>query len=435
MNNQDVTKVLDFLQNPGYIKKGKYWIALKLGVSVESVQIAKKILKENVGSQDDFTTLLTEDIKPPFVEKAQAPISDTNTNNIKENKYYEESSLSVDNLTGKITSVIISDFNPKDDIEVANLHKIDLTKYRIDSYYSKRSFSGKFAHTVLARKRVVDEVTIKELMSNFSFTPKMITKEDIIINDIFAQGKMCVFNVTDFHLDKMDVKYRTVEDRIAELYKVIDSLLFQAYRYTKIDKLVYQVGSDFFNTDNWQGGTTKGTPQDNSISWDKAFKLGLEVNLTILNKLRQFTDVLEVVLVCGNHDYQKSFYMTQALEIYFREDKKVIFNSSADYRKLVTYKNIFLGFNHGDCKVDMLPTVFSKEFTKQWGEATCHVIHTGDKHHYSVKEYQGIRIKGFPALTGTDRWHNNSNYINSIRSVVVNIYSDNSQVAEFEECI
>ena len=423
--NQDVIKVLEFLKNPGYVKKGKYWIANKLGVNVEAVKEAKRLRNMDVSDQQVSLRQLANSIKLPTKSvPSNIPIP-----------IYEESSRTVDNVLGKITSVVITDFEPKDDIEIADLHKIDLTKYRIDSYYSKRSFSGKFAHTVLARKRVLDPVTVKEIMSDYTFTPKVMTKSDIMINDNFQEGHMCVFNVTDFHLDKMDVKAKSVEQRVQELYDVIDSLLYQAYRYSRIEKLVYIVGSDFFNTDNWQGGTTKGTPQDNSMSWDAAFKLGLDINLTILNKLKQFTEKLEVVLVCGNHDYQKSFYMTQALELYFRNDENVVFNSSADYRKAVTYKKVFIGMNHGDCKVDMLPVTFSKEFTKEWGNATCHVIHTGDKHHYSVKEIQGIRIKGFPALTGTDRWHNNNNYINSIRSVVVNIYSEDSQVAEFEKCI
>lgn len=407
----DLTKILEFLKNPGYLKKGKYWIAAKLGVSVEQVKEAKKLLNQYPVAETISSTKaeLTQDL--------------------------ERSSRSVNNIKGEITSVVVLDFEPKDDEEIARLHKIDLTKYSIDSYYSKRAFAGKFAHTVLARKRKVDEVTVKSVMNDYVFEPKLIEKKDILINEDFVEGKLCVFNVTDFHLDKMDVKRRSTEERIQELYSVVDSLLFDAYRYCKIDELVYFVGSDFFNTDNYQGGTTKGTPQDNSMPWDEAFKVGLDVNITILTKLRQFTNKLKVVLVCGNHDYQKSFYMAQALQMYFRADSGVEFDVSADYRKAVTYGKVFIGANHGDCKVMDLPLIFAKEFPMLWGNATCHVIKTGDKHHYSVAEIQGVRVKKYPSLSGTDRWHDRNNYINSIRSVIVNIYDKNSQVAEFERSV
>ena len=133
--NQDVIKVLEFLKNPGYVKKGKYWIANKLGVNVEAVKEAKRLRDMDVSDQQVSLRQLANSIKLPTKSvPSNIPIP-----------IYEESSRTVDNVLGKITSVVITDFEPKDDIEIADLHKIDLTKYRIDSYYSKRSFSGKFA--------------------------------------------------------------------------------------------------------------------------------------------------------------------------------------------------------------------------------------------------------------------------------------------------
>lgn len=408
--HSDVLRVVEFLNKKGYKKKGNYWLAVKLGVPIEVVKEARKLITPTV------TTSVS----------VSAPSSpDT----------HAQTSRSYSVSTGVLSSTIELDFEPKDDEEIARLHKVDLTKFEIKTYYSKRSFSGKFAHTVLSQRRKIDEVTTKAIIGDFAYVAPKLTKDDIIINDTYDEGKLCLFNVTDFHLDKLDVKGISVQERVQQLYDVIDNLLYKSYRHTKIEELVYVVGSDFFNTDNYQGGTTKGTPQDNSMPWDEAFKLGLEININILTKLRQFTERLNVVLVCGNHDYQKSFYMAQALQMYFRLDENVIFDISSDYRKVVTYKKVFIGLNHGDCKVTDLPLVFAKEFPKEWGNATCHVICTGDKHHYSVLEIQGVRIKKFPALTGTDRWHNRGNFINSIRSVVVNIFDEDSQEAEFEKAI
>jgi len=408
--HSDVLKVVEFLNKKGYKKKGNYWLAVKLGVPVETVKEARKFITPTV------TTSVS-------VSAPSSPDTPAQT------------SRSYSVSTGVLSSTIELDFEPKDDEEIARLHKVDLTKFEIKTYYSKRSFSGKFAHTVLSQRRKIDEVTTKAIIGDFAYVAPKIQESEIHINNSFDEGKLCLFNVTDFHLDKMDVKGVSVQERVGQLYSVIDDLLFKSYRYTKIEELVYVVGSDFFNTDNYQGGTTKGTPQDNSMPWDEAFKLGLEININILTKLRQFTERLKVVLVCGNHDYQKSFYLAQALQMYFRLDDNVIFDISSDYRKAVTYKKVFIGLNHGDCKINDLPLVFAKEFPREWGNATCHVVCTGDKHHYSVAEIQGVRVKKFPALTGTDRWHNRSNYINSIRSAVVNIFNEDSQDAEFEKAI
>ena len=61
-----------------------------------------------------------------------------------------EQTKKVNNEKGTLESQVELDFEPKDDIELAELHRVDLTKYKISNYYSKLKSNGKFTSTVLA---------------------------------------------------------------------------------------------------------------------------------------------------------------------------------------------------------------------------------------------------------------------------------------------
>src|SRR6478736_190860 len=62
----------------------------------------------------------------------------------------EQSSKRVNVDKGTIESSVEVTYEPKNDIELAKLHKIDLTKYKISTYWSKLKTNGKFTSSVLA---------------------------------------------------------------------------------------------------------------------------------------------------------------------------------------------------------------------------------------------------------------------------------------------
>jgi hypothetical protein len=99
--------------------------------------------------------------------------------------------------------------------------------------------------------------------------------------------------------------------------------------------------------------------------------------------------------------------------------------------------NTFIGYHHGNCKIDDLPLLFATgKDGFDFGAAKYREVHTGDKHHYMAKEIKGVRIQQMPSLSGTDRWHLDNNYVNNIRAGLVLIYHPNhGKIGEFESRI
>ena len=124
-------------------KKSKKFYAEKLGISEYEVNELMRELKE-------------KDTEP--------------TRN-----YTEERKVNVER--GTIESTIVTDHEPKDDLELAKLHKINLDKYIITNYWSKMLPSGKFTSSIFSKLISDDDIIRKDLTEDireiFSTTEKL----------------------------------------------------------------------------------------------------------------------------------------------------------------------------------------------------------------------------------------------------------------------
>lgn len=345
------------------------------------------------------------------------------------NNKSEEHSTHVDDKKGTIKSTITTEFEPKNHTDLAKAHKVDLKIYAITNYWSKKLPNGKYTSSIFCTKRKSADVTPEEILGilkNYKSDYKPITAKDLLKNDEVIAYKSCAFfDLTDFHLDKKDIYNTSIETKVQNYHDMVDKLAKKAFMYSYLEEAVLIVGSDMLHTDNLMNATTRLTPQDISVSWDEAFRLGFDIYVTTIQKLKQFCQTLHVILVQGNHARSKEYYLAFALERYFEKDPNIVFDTTPAPRKVFIYGETFIGLHHGDTKIADLPIVFAKEFSEKWGLCKYHEIKVGDKHHYMEKDYHGVRIKQLPALSNPDTWHNQQNYVNSVQSAIVSIYDHN----------
>lgn len=233
----------------------------------------------------------------------------------------------------------------------------------------------------------------------------------------------------------------TIDQRIDDYHSCLNTLLLKAYHSSKVKEIVFVVGNDMFNTDNIQNTTTMGTPQSVSVTWDVAYEKVFDAMVKSIYMLRNYCETLNILLVQGNHDRTKSYYLAHALETYFKVDKSIKFDRSTNLKKRFVFGSTFLGFNHGNNVNDKLPLAFATEFYEDWGKCKYHDILISDKHHNNEKvfksnqtqnEFQGVKLRILPSLTGTDRWHNDNLY-HSRQSGIALIYDiERGKCAEFE---
>ena len=405
--NQDMLFRLEALLRQ---KKSKTFYAAKLGITEIEVDELLKELRERDQEPNDT-------LKAPLLCEHVRKVS---------------------NEKGTIESTIILDFEPKDDIELAALHKINLDKYVITNYWSKLLPNGKFTSSVFSKKKEAKDYTpedfakfLENYTSNYIPQPQPKREHSKLID--------VEISLSDFHLAKRHIDGdNSPSNRCIRYFNTALTLANNVKALYDIDRIVFPISNDFFHTDNYQHQTTNGTPQETIVDYAHEYELGFALLVDTIKALKALCKEVHVVLVQGNHDRTKSYYLAHALDVYFSTDHNVYFDREHSVVKATMVGETFIGYHHGNCKIEDLPLLFAThpDYSQMFGYAKYREVHTGDKHHYMAKEVKGVRIQQMPSLSGTDRWHQDNNYVHSVRAALALVYDKElGKICEFEERI
>lgn len=291
--------------------------------------------------------------------------------------------------------------------------------------------------------------SVRELISTYKF-PELdmsLINPQSPIN--YEENNLLEIPIFDLHLGKLAWEGETGENydtkiTASRLINVIKTILHRANGYN-YNRILFPIGSDFFNSDNLNNTTTKGTPQDEDLRWQKTYIIGVKLMVDAINILKQTGKHVDVLVIPGNHDYERSFYFGVTLESWFRNDESVTFaNPISPYtspRKYYEFGNVLIGFSHGDSeKESSLPILMATEIKEIWGRTKYHEFHMGHIHRRKKIEYKkvetnverqqsltedlGVILRYMPSLTGTEEWHHRRGYIGQIKGAEGYIYND-----------
>lgn len=327
--------------------------------------------------------------------------------------------------------------------EIIRDHNLDIKKWKLSNFWSKQ-VSGGWRVSALFTQVVKEDQRLEEFIK-FLNTYKSDYKPytPLQLNDKFSSPSLLVLSLADFHIGKLDRFMIPVEERIKQYHLTVDNIVRKAYLSYKIDEICFVLGNDLLQTDSIRNETVKGTQVDASMPWDTSYEIAFKLMAETIAKLKLYCNKLTVVYIPGNHSASREYYITHALEVYFKEDKNIIFDRSSDKYKCFTYGNTALFLNHGDNINDKLPLLFAQTFPKEWGQTKYKEIVLGDKHHNSEKKFvqtqgeaQGVRMRIVSSLTGTDQWHYDNLFTNSIQAGIGLIYDkEKGKCAEIEHRI
>jgi hypothetical protein len=198
-----------------------------------------------------------------------------------------------------------------------------------------------------------------------------------------------------------------------------------------IERILLPIGNDFYNVNNALGETAGGTRQDEDGRWKKSFKAGLAIAVEQIEMLRgKVKGGIDVLIVPGNHDPERIYYMGCVLEGIYRRTSDVRINNSEPIRKYFRYGATLLGFTHGHAeKHAQLPIIMAGERSKDWFETTHREWHLGHLHHRRESRYTAgiengpVVVRILPSLSTADAWHFQQGYVGAKRSAEAYLYS------------
>lgn len=250
--------------------------------------------------------------------------------------------------------------------------------------------------------------------------------------------------IFDLHLGKLAWGGETFENYDVKIARerflnAITDLLKTANRF-EYSRILFPVGNDFFNSDTIYNTTTQGTQQDEDLRWQKTFNVGVQLLVDAINMLKQTGVPVDVVVIPGNHDFERSYYMGKYLEAWFNNDQVVKVINGASPRKYYRFGNVLLGFTHGsEEKIDSLPMIMANDIESKpyWSETLYHEFHIGHIHRkrdikYSVtldkvrtlNEDLGVTVRYLSSLTGTEEWHHKKGFVGAVKAADGFIWND-----------
>lgn len=284
-------------------------------------------------------------------------------------------------------------------------------------------------------KRKTEELNAKAILEEFikRANENAPNANSFIQNKNVSTGSdLLEISVPDLHLAKLcwgkETGNKDYDINIASKeYKKAVFSLYQAAT-GKINRILLPVGNDIFNSDNMAGTTTKGTPQAASEDsrWPKTFMVGCQILVDAITQLAQEVPV-DVVIVAGNHDKERCFYLGEYLKAWFRNSKSVSVNNEPRQRKYYRFGQNLIGFTHGnEEKPDKLPMLMANEEKQAWSETKFRQWHLGHLHHEISKDIGGVVVRFLPSLCPPDEWHTSKGYIGSILAAQAFQYNQNN---------
>lgn len=234
------------------------------------------------------------------------------------------------------------------------------------------------------------------------YSPKVDAKE--YIKDDEIRSIAYEISLPDFHFGRESV------GEAKRLYLNAVAALVNRVRFNhNIEKFILPIGNDLLNSDNLSYTTTKGTPQFDVDDWQVTFRAAWQTIIDAITFLSEFAPV-DVIVVQGNHDYQRSFYLGDVVAAWFRNDENVTVDNRMEHFKFYTYGVNMIMYEHGEIKAADYPLIMATEQPQMFANATCREVHTGHWHKEMVNEYRGVKVRFQPSIAPTSDWEKRMGY-------------------------
>ena len=389
----DNQQLLESLRKMMGWKRSRSFYAERLGISEKDVKkLMKKLQESEDVSKDAETSYYITELENAVVK-------------------YEED---LKNGTGEVVAKFGNEIKTIDElIEKCN---IDTSKWEIVKYVQNYWGNEKNPHWQV--KAWLAKPTEENLyQKNFieflkNYTPQKSKITTPASREWFQNDVCLVINKQDAHYNKFDISGdNSIKDRFRKTQAKLVSISHQASLAGHLSKCIYIVGSDEFNSE-FTNTTTKGTPQDNILTYHQSFKMVCDHETWMIDSLLEKCREVDVLYIPGNHDEYVGWHLINWLEAFYKDESRVKFDTSPSYRKYVSYGKTAMMFNHGDVmKASSLATVFPMEYKDEWSNHEYFYVFTGDKHHEVTQSINGIKFYQIPAFNNAkSSWDSRKGY-------------------------
>ena len=285
------------------------------------------------------------------------------------------------------------------------LDKNGISPSDVSSVKFWQTVSGQQRFSVVTKGESMSVEAIKDEIERFAalHSPRVsVLKRNPIIDPVAYE-----ISLPDVHYGKLhDLNLTQVEDQ----YMMIVEELVRKAEGLDIEKFILPIGNDGMNSEGMRRTTTKGTPQEENAGWKETFRGYWQLMTTAIDYLKEKAPV-DVIVVSGNHDYERMFYAGDVIAGWYRNDANVTVDNTSGSRKYYEYGQNMIMFTHGDKeKPADMPLIMATEKPEMFARTSHREVHCGHLHKEMVNEYRGIKVRFIPSICPNDEWHKQMGY-------------------------
>jgi len=355
-----LNELIDILKlKPGYLKSGPVTVSSKFEVdediAIEAIREAKKLLKQ-----------------------ARLGLTDNSNDN--------------DSVITEFESYLIENGINRDDVSSVKFWQ---------------TMKGEQRFSVVTKSDKISVEELKKEIEEFTalYSPTVYKQSALFQNE--DDGVAYEVSLPDIHYGKLtDLSMYAVETQFLNtIYNLVDKA-----KGLNIEKFILPIGNDGMNSEGMRLTTTKGTPQHDAVGWRESFQGYCNLITKAIDFLKTKAPV-HVIVVSGNHDFERMFYAGDVIKGWYRNDKNVVVDNSMDSRKYVEYGVNMLMYTHGDKeKPSEMPLIMATEQPEMFARCPVREVHCGHLHKEMVNEYRGIKVRFIPSICANDEWHKTMGY-------------------------
>ncbi len=302
------------------------------------------------------------------------------------------------------------------DFDLDNVSKSEITEFKtflenngieeedIKSvkYWQNIRGESRFSVVTKGEDNIMKEVKEEIISSLEKYSPKVEKKYKAVDDPIVYE-----VSLPDIHYGKIDGQ---TLDEAEEVYMDTVKDLMNKASGLNIERILLPVGNDGMNSEGYSRATTKGTSQHDSAPWQETFVGYCNLMVRAISFLAR-TAPVDVIVIQGNHDYERMFYSGEFLRAFFLNDERVTVDNNYNSRKYYKYGTNMIMFTHGDKeKKAEMPLIMATEQPEMFAKTTHREVHCGHLHKEMVNEYRGIKVRFIPSICGNDEWHKMMGY-------------------------
>ena len=285
----------------------------------------------------------------------------------------------------------------------------------------------------------INELELAErLRASLEKNPMVLRHPDLEPGELFA-----VLSLPDLHVGMLAWRQEVGEqydtETALERMNTIASNLLSRLSGLRVSEIIFPIGNDLFHTDTHENTTTTGTRVDVDSRWQKTFQVVAEA--LIKGPVAWAAEIasVRVVVVPGNHDYQRAFYLGEVMRWYYEgRGLSVEVDNSPRLRKYYRRGDVLLGFTHGAwVKTNQLPLIMANEASQDWAASVWREWLLGHFHRKremawnSTEEVGGVRLRVLPSLAVPDAWHYQQGFVGGIKEGTLSLYSNAGLWADY----